>query len=359
MTVYLVYMAIFSILSFVKISGVKDKRLLQIGLFALYVLATIRSLSIGNDTRNYYDLFNDIAINGYDESYTYRFEIGYLILTRAIGWITHNYIIYLAIIDGIIYYAYYIFIRDNSSNYGLSLFLFLALGAWGRTANVIRLELAIAMFLYAYAFKKSGRIIEALLLGILAIAFQRVAIVFFCLFFMPKKVSTKAYIIVASLAAGILALMRPVFQIVGMIVPYYAQYYLNSEHYVFGEIKLSILLQFLLQMVAFFTCLHIYRINKNHLKEEMQQGIEMQLNIVFVSVMVLFLALRFNLLDRCGLLFGNFMLLLLPNAVLISKNKKILTLFIVLLGLGYFIAVNTLRPDWNHIIPYHTFLFEG
>ena len=361
MILYVVLIISLSFISLYKVKGVKDTALLRTFIILFYCLATVRSVSVGTDTVNYYRVFNTIANTASYAGYIGRFEIGYLLLNKAVSLITRNFTVFLAVINLVIYHAYYLFLRKYSSNYGLSLLLFLTLGAWGKTVNVIRLELSVAMFLYAFIlFNDKKKALPAIVFGCLGVLFQRISIVFFAVFFVPKKLSKRFMILTTAISVVLLLGLEYVIGFIVSLFPYFA-HYLSESQYIFGEIKLSIVLLLVLHMTIFFVSLRLYRKKKSLLGENECAVIESQINMVFISSLVLLISMRFNLLDRCEAIFGVFILLLLPNICQLLKSRSsrsAAVLSVCLTGLAYFIVVNAFRPEWNQIIPYHTFLID-
>lgn len=360
MVFYGILMFILLFVCQLKFSFCKTNTKLKICFFILYVLATFRSVTVGSDTDNYFRVFEAIAKNGNYTGYTERFEIGYLFINRIISVVFNNFIFFLMIVNFIIYYAYYLFVKKYSVNYGLSVMLFFTLGIWGKTINVIRLELAVAMFIYGYILYKDEKKIYAILISAFGVLFQRISIVFFAMYFIPKRLSKRFTRTTFVLSVIIYLTLDAIISFIVLKIPYF-EHYISGSDYVYGEVKIAIVIQLCIHLFVYFMGSHIYKKNSICLDEEECKTIESQLNMVYVSVLVLFLSMRFNLLDRCETFFGIFILLLIPNSCrLVSKkeNRIMMEMFICIFAIMYFVIINVYRPEWNNLIPYHTFLYD-
>ncbi len=362
MLLYLFIILIMVILTITKLEGIDKEKKFIFGMFVLWFMATVRSIYIGNDTIAYYEIWDDISSNHNYSALIGRFERGYLWLNNIIGYFTQNFHVFLGIVNFIIYYSYYRFIKTYSNNSMLSLIIFFLLGTWGQTLNTIRLQLAVSMFLNAYYYKNHNKKIRVAICVLLAILFQRISVVYITGLFLPKKVKGKIYIFIASIGALFFIFLPQIILMVVQIVPYFSTY-LNSDIYILGEVKMAVVLQLLMELMVFLCAFKIYKY-KYHCKrftKEVKENFAIQINMIFVSIMVMFLSLRFNLLDRCSYFFWDFVILLLPNmvwALSLKSNKTILKGAIIAGCVAYFAVINIFRPNWNHIYPYMTFFSD-
>lgn len=347
------FLILFSIGS---IRNIEQKTLLKISLFLLGMLATFRSLEIGNDTKNYYELYQNICLSHNFQSLTWRYEIGYLWLNNVISYITNNFTVFLGIINCFIYIVYYFFIKKYSKNYMMSVFLFFTLGIWGNTLNIIRLELAIAIALLSFMVLDSGKVNKFLGVGftLVPVIFQRISIVYLLGIFTPKSINKKflrTSFIIAIISTFLLPL---ILTYVGEFVPYFSEFYLQTgSMYSINNIKLASVMNMLMAMMVFLFGFIIY---KNHNRKYNQSNdISLQINMVWISFLILMVSLRFNLIDRCSYFFWTFSIIMIPNALSCIEsipNRKILKFIIILLCVVYFFMTTIYRPEWNCIYPY-------
>lgn len=361
MELYIVIIVIFFLLSRIRIKGVQEKTKFAIAMLFLYFLASMRSVTVGNDTLEYARFFK----SQYDASaYTLlegRYETGYLYLNLLIGKITTEFNTFLFVIDAFIYYSYYLFIKRYSSNYLLSVLLFFCFGYWGQTLNIIRLQLAISIYIYAYILMDIMQERKWGYFGIWGVFFQRISLTYLTFVFVPKKLSKKYYILSTGTALVSYVFFNDLLTAVIQKIPYYGLYLSAFSKYRAGEATLAIFLKCLMVFMVWGIAIIVYHYNKSKVKSAMKEIIEYQINMVYVAFGILVLAMRFNLLDRCAIFFELFMLVLIPNILKIIVNRKksmALRAGIILLAISYFFIVNIYRPEWNHIYPYHTFLYD-
>lgn len=360
MLFYFVIILFLVLLSIGKIKRVSDKTVLVIIMMFLYFLATFRSIDIGNDTRVYHNLFKHICSFHNLSFWSNRYEIGYLWLNEIISHLTNNFWVFLFIIDAIIYYAYYLLFQKYSINPLFSVFLFFVLGSWGQTLNIIRLQLAIAMMIYAYLSKENNKKLFMVVFIIMALFFQRISAIFILSYFIPKKINIKFYSVCMLLTFFCYLFFYKIISFIAPFIPT-LNHYLNSSTYVMGDTKIATLITIFMRLIIIAFCLYIFIKKKNNMDFENCERIGYQINLVIISLLIMIISLRFNLLDRCSYYYWNFVYLLIPNIVhyLNYENKNIIKISIILFGIIYFISVNVYRPNWNHIYPYKTILFEN
>lgn len=365
MILYIFIIVFLIMLSIGRLGKARPKTLLVMSLLFLWLLATVRALEIGNDTKTYFNLFQYIASTHDVSFYSTRYEKGFLILIKYFTYISNDFWMFLAIVNAYIYIAYYKFIDRFSANPLMSVAIFFLLGTWGQTLNVIRVQLAVASFIYAYFARREKKRLLCILFVVLAVSFQRISILYTIAFFIPPAYKKKAYIITT--VGGLLAygLLPRIMGIVVRFIPYFNNY-LNSQSYVLGEVKLASILGFLVRVLVFYfgfvVLIRSRRVQKGSNGDydiEDDADYTYQVNMSYIAAIVMFVSLNFNLLDRCSYFFALFSIVMIPNAIdkmKISSNRLVTKLAILLFCVAYFLVINIYRPDWNHIYPYVTFL---
>lgn len=343
-------------LSIGRIGNIKEDTELKVLMVFLWLMASLRAVTIGNDTQTYYNLFQRVCSVDNIFSLSGRYEVGYLILNRLVGYLTTNFTILLAVVNAIIYFAYYQFIKRYSANKVFSVFLFFTLGMWGQTMNIIRLQLAIAMMIYAFISRDDKKNIRAVLFALLAFSFHRLAIVFWVGLLIPKMIRKEYYILLTVATLVALVILPQLMALAAHFVPYFGTY-LSSSSYVIGEVKLASLVGVLMRFAVLVVGLYIYRNNCGLFSIEEKENISLQINMVFISFLCMLVSLRFNLFDRCSYFFWVFALSLIPNAInylRLKNNRLFFIIGVAVVCFAYFVIVNIYRPNWNHIFPYVT-----
>ena len=109
----IIFLVIFSI-SYIEKN--KKKNLLIFFFIVFWLMATFRSLDIGNDTKNYYLLYKQICKFSEIQNMTWRYEIGYLLVNKIVSFFTSNFTFFLGVINIYVYIIYYKFIKNYSLN---------------------------------------------------------------------------------------------------------------------------------------------------------------------------------------------------------------------------------------------------
>jgi hypothetical protein len=355
---YIAIIILLMLLSIGRLGNIKPKTVLRIAMVLLWFIATVRSLKVGNDTQNYYNIFTSISKYHNLEIFSTRYEIGYLWLNELISHLTNNFWIFLAIVNTIIYYAYYKFIDMYSENPMMSVFLFFVLGIWGQTVNIIRLQLALAMMIYAFLLKEKRKILLCVICMVLAVSFQRISLIYAIGFIVPPKITKKGYVVAAMGTAVAYVLVPSIMSWVAGFIPYFSTYF-SSSTYIIDDTKMASVISLLIRLFVFVFGLYVY-IHLSENEKEVNSTFALQINMVFIAMMMMTLSLRFNLLDRCGYFFWLFAIVMLPNAIKrmkIESNRLIIMGLLIGVCILYFVVINVYRPSWNHIYPYSSIFF--
>ena len=356
---YLFIIAILILFSLLNPVGTKGRNLLILAFFFLYIIASLRSVSVGNDTLRYSIGFEDIARNGSRSTYMSWNEKGYSWLNWLIALFTDDFNVFLAIVNAIIYFAFYKFVRNYSSNYGLSLLLFFCFGYWGNTVNIIRQELAVSIFIYAYLLAESGRKVRGFATGVMAPLFQKTSLVYFLYFLIPRKIDKRFYVMAGSVAVVIALIIDKAILLVTKFFSGFGGYLKENSKYVIGRVEPAVVVKCAFLLFVWVLALYVYDRNKDGLENDTERtAIVSQINMVFMAFLIMMTATRFNLLDRCAMFFNIFVIILIPNIIeMIRKDefRHIVRAAFTVVAVVYFVAVNVFRPEWNHIYPYRMF----
>ena len=343
--------------SVVKLGEAKERNLLMLFMLFFFGLATLRAVTVGNDTWAYSNAFNSIRLGrSLAEN---KYEVGYFWLNKLIGFFTKEFNIFLGIVDVLVYYAYYRLIKGYSSNYGLSLLLFLCFGYWGYTVNILRQELAIAMFIYAFLLADKGQKCQGFVASIFAPFFQRTSIAYYLFYFLPKKINKKFYVLSSTVAIVAVLVVDKILFWMAKYFPKYRGYLLDTSRFKLGRIEPTVVVKCVFLLFVWAMALYFCNLNKENLEKIVcKMEIEFQINMIFMASMIMFTAVRFNLLDRCAMFFNIFVIVLIPNIISLIEQDDIRHLVqtgFIVIAVGYFVVVNVFRPDWNHIYPYRLF----
>lgn len=358
--IYFLLIIIMVVFSVGHIKNISQKDILKIALMCLWALATFRSVSVGNDTINYKDVFEYIKSYGDYEIYIIRYEIGYLVLNDIIASFTNNFTIFIAIVNVYIYVAYYKFFKTYSDNYMISVFLFFTLGYWGQTVNIIRLQLAIATCIYAFLCLDKGYLKSGKIVFFASVLLHKISIIYCLAILLRRKLSNKQCLIMLLIAGACFFTLSNMLDMARDFSVYWERSYSNeSSEYLTGEIKIAPVINCLLAVVVLFFSRIVIVKNIKYIDAQKKVLLTQQVNMVYMAFLILFVSFQFNLIDRCAIFFSLFETVLIPNCIVLIRSKRLryislLTIFII--GSMYFSVVNIYRPEWNHIYPYQTIL---
>lgn len=352
---YIIIIAILLVLNTVKLNKIQSKYFLIFSMLALWMIASFRSYDIGSDTENYYRLFNTIRAIGYYKDMTWRFETGYLFINYLVSLLTNNFTVFLIIVNTYMYFIYYKFIEKYSSDYLLSVLLFFTFGAWSDSITILRLEIATTTFLLGFMLtdkiRKRSIIIKFITIW-LSFMVHRISLIFSFGFLLPRNFNKKIYKYSLFATLIILIFLPSILNLAGKIIPYFSETYLGpSSTYIIDDIKLASFLKLTMSLLVFVLGYFYYKVGSDN-----SINVAIQLNMVWMSSLILLLSLRFNILDRCSNFYWTFSIVLIPNIiqynVQLLRNKKIIKILIIVLGISYFLITNILRPEWSSIYPY-------
>ena len=282
-------------------------------------------------------------INKYNFS---NIEYGYYILNRAVYFISDNYQFFLFIITAIIYFNLYFFLKNYSKHIRISLLLFILLGFFDNSLNLIRQLLGISIILYSYKYILSRNFIKFISIIILASFFHRTSLIFIFAYFLHKipykKNIWKYYILCIVIIYFVSSFIFDFIKSTGL----YSSYFSSSDFGIQDSIKLAPLLNF----VQYFSIIlsSLLCLNRNDKK-----SYYLIILLMFGSFFTL-MSFRFTQIDRLSFYYSIFTILLIPNIYINHKNK--FTFYYLIFWISILIVryclVSFLRPEWSGVYPY-------
>lgn len=126
-----------------------EKLIGKIAVIQMSLIAGLRGLGVGTDTLNYFNIFIAGSKMNLKEMFGYYIEPGYLLISKLIAFFGGNFQLFLIIISFIIYSGIYYLIKYESKNKLLSWFLFITIGYFSSTMNILRQYLALVLIIFA------------------------------------------------------------------------------------------------------------------------------------------------------------------------------------------------------------------
>lgn len=328
---------------------VKDKMFLLITFILLFILVASREFTIGNDTPSYLDIYNRCNIYKWGVfSKTGYYEPGYLALNVILNYLHVSPRLFLTILALIFNYAIYKFIKDNSSNYLMSVLLYINLLYFYQSMNILRQFFALSIILlFGYKLIKEKKLKKYIITVLFAALFHSTAL--FAIFLYPLchlRHSRKmiALIIIGAIVGTLL--LNQVYPIIASLLNR-EEFYINMM----GEAKLGNIIKTLIFLSMYLFSLIIIKRNE-------RQNYNSYLNILLFTTAIFFTSINMAVLSRAGQYFSIISLISLPNMIEsnIKESKVLVRSSIVTLFMIYSSIIIVNKPEWNSAYNYKSCL---
>lgn len=306
---------------------------LNILFFILVLIMGLRGISVGVDTLNYLEIFEDISKASFNSLISGFFygsqEIGFVVYVKLISLIWSNYQFYLLISAFLYCFLFKRFIEHSTKDYFIASIIFLSVGIYLGAFNMFRQMFAIALLINAWLYFKEKRFYLTILISLLAFTFH-VSSIFFVIVYVIYALKDRVRII--RFIPLILLLVYGIFDILlDKFAPYLMHYnnYLDN-HKTIQEAN-SVIMLWIIEVIISLYFIYKPQINSSYRFIGCMCMVYVLMNII---------GLKFNYIERLGLYFSPFLILLFCNLSDIINNrivKDILFIGIVSCFLIYFI----------------------
>ncbi|SEO25293.1 EpsG family protein [Amphibacillus marinus] len=322
--------------------SMKNRKALSIVLFVqLFLILALRSIYVGADVLNYISNFEYInSVNFMD--FDFRFESGYVLLNKLMGFFTLNQNIFVAVNAFISLLLFFFFIHKESRIVWLSIFLFITLGFYTNLFNLFRQAIALGVVVNSYQLLRKGNFKLYFFVILIASSFHLSSLIFMPVYFFRNLKFSLKVILFYSATLVLVAILSN--QINTIILSNFSSinYVTESRG---GANFLIILVLVLIVGLIFKTS-----IIKTDPKSEILYHIQ------YFAILCQVLALDFALMTRVTRYFSIFLIIFIPNIISGVKDHKIIISGVYFLccltALFYYL---TLRNDTSSIVPYHFF----
>lgn len=316
----------------------------------LTLLVVFRDVSIGNDTGQYYSDFRHYKPWDFDN----RYEVGYNILqslSKILSSSDHAIFMTVGLISMMLFYN---FIRRYSGYYFLSVIIFIFLGFWGSSLNIIRQVIACAVISFSYRYLLSRNAFKFIICMVIAASFHTTAIVFSIVWLIKSiKLSEK------TLLLAIIGVMMAYTSFSALLAFTFSidDSYEGYTDSIFGEgNRIGAIFQAVcyIGLVVFAWCIRL----KVGAKKFRTAGLDLPFILSFLGAAILLMSYNMSIFGRLAQYFNIFELILIPNAVRLFRplQQQFVTVVLFIYINIYFWVIQIYRPEWNLIFPYHTFL---
>lgn len=348
--------------AFHPMENAKKKRYLFLALFPLVAMTMFHSENIGNDTRAYTDLFEDVKemtlkmalSNG-------RFEKGYMLFTYVLTRLFSSRQCVLIAEGAIVYLSLSRWLNKWCKAPGLFVCLIVEMLEIDGWMSAARQSLAVAVLLFAYDALVEKKLLRFFILVILAAQFHAVAYVFLLAWpmlwwFEEHRVNSlkkkwKFERLMAVCAVGIVLLMWPMINFLLRIFPKY-QYYVAGA-YMDGQARLAIILK----IIVYALMLLAPRWIKNQNRGTRQSVVELSLyRMALINIVILVAANQATILTRFSGIFSVYAVAEFSeqaSKLKRGKNRKIVTVAALILFALYGVIITIYRtPEWQTTYPF-------
>ena len=317
----------------------------------LFLLSALRG-EVGNDYKTYAVTFHEVWVNGYVVT-----EPGFNLLVKIIYTIVghENYIAVFAAFSFATVALFLKIFHEDSENFFLSMFLFMALGLYFRTFTTVRYYFILAVALFSIRYVAQKKFIRFVVLIVAAAFFHKSVLVIIPLYLVAFYLKKKwQYAVVFAGSLAVLLGKEIVMWVALKLYPSYENTsFLNGE----GGI-LSNLPNIGRCLLVLFLCICFY---KEAIKENERNRICFNLNIM--AVLLYICGYYLPLLSRFSYYLMVPHLLLVPAVITKipdEKKKKWITAVALGIGMIYFLYfLKTASNEAIRVLPYKTWIIDG
>lgn len=334
----------------------RSKQILFLSFMMLALFVGLSDMLGGYDRYIYASLFDDIAdITRVGGNYKdasiftlYSSEIGYIGCNIFISFITSNRYVFILLYTLIIYYLFYLSIKDYCVNYTFGMILFMSL-MFFFTFTYLRQMVGVgfAWFAIRYVYKKE--LYKFIICVLVAASFHNSAIILVPLYFLPiKRFSQRSIIIIMSLclALGLSGGPSALFRLYGNVTD--MQYRTDS----YAEQEIGFRYEYIIEALVF-----LYFILKNYslIPTTKKNIVLLNTSLGFCAILLLFV-LSLN----GGRLGWYYLIGIISTLSLIAKNVKRDSFTNRVIFIICFLLFFRILYYWGFLLsPYKTFLTNG
>lgn len=302
---------------------------------------------VGTDYNEYINLFNQV-INDKNSSFFLTLEPIFIYICKIINIFSQDYI-WLFIITSffIIFFIFKVVIKECEF-YELGIFLFLVLGFFTSSLNIVRQWMAAVVLLYGYTQSRKGydkKFLLCILVSFLC-HYSAIIVIFFFSFIMKNKNEKYRlfFIISGFLFFGNTAYIIKFFQFLCLKISILNKYYkyLNPNEDIGG----SVLVLPMFCLVTYF----IYLWRKKFL------NLNIYCNILCLGFFFSIIGQKLMVFNRLQYYFVCILIILIPELIKTFNQKERTFIYILCIILGTIFYLYTLKINGGHPLPYQSIL---
>jgi len=340
-----------------------QKQALQIAWFILLFFMSMRSLSVGVDTKYYAYVFEQIRRTPLNkvativtyaregETWVFNFEKGYRFYNKLVGFFFHSQQGIVIMNSFVIMILLYWLIRNYSQNYFLSIWLYLTLGIFQTHMNVSRNAIAILICYHAMKYIPERNWKKYALFICLAATIHKSVLLFLPLYFLLKRPACKGktmlLIIIGFVIAGVgLAKAGPYIE---NIIPFGSGEYLMASN----EKSESLMVGGLYVAIVMF----VWIMMKKKERAEIFSVCPIGSWLFLLNLCSFGTNISLKMAARVAALFGTYIIIFVPNIIesIQGEKRKEFVTICVIVGCGIQYILRMLINNIGGTQPYTFF----
>lgn len=323
--------------------------------FAAALLAAMRDVSVGADTRQYWNAYSLIGRSNLRDLSSFRYEYGYTLMCWLLNKVSANPQLLLAVTSFFPIACAAILVIRFSSDAALSAFLFIGMNYYAMYMTALRQAMAVGFVIIALLCWLDKKYPLAVVFSIVAMQFHQTALLAIVLYpLILRRYPKHGYTCYVLIAAVAFILSNNLTVLITNLLGK-SQFYdpAHSGSNYFGAL---IQLAFYL-VIASLTINYLYIIRKGSLWDKgsfQEKKFNLYANALMLSVLFYALGVKVEVLSRLAMYFNAVVILALPDALAAPKAREgsIVRLSLILIVLAYWLIIAVYRPEWHGVIPY-------
>ena len=324
-----------------------NKRALVVFFILFSILLMFRNESVGNDTRNYINYFNEISVLSWKRASKVSLEIGFIYLNKIVSIFTDEAQVFLAITSIIMVVLIYPIYKRLCCDISLTVTLFAIMSTFVVSFSGIRQMLAVGIGCIGYYFTRNNKLLPFILSVVLAIFFHTSAFVLVLMYpVYHAKITKRSLYVIVPFVFVVYIFNKQIFSFMVSIMERFTKYE--------GEISQTGAYTMLVLFIIFVVFSFV--IPDETLLDKETVGLR---NIMILSVIFQMFAPLHTLAMRMNYYYIIYIPLLLPKIIKYRSQQwnqiAIVARYVMVVFFTVYFFYTSTVSDALHVFPYHFF----
>lgn len=334
------------------IHNYKSSLFILISFFSIFLISGLR-YNVGTDYQEYVNLFYSISNTKIIVLDHTAIEPLFIVFIKIVSIFSNNPVwLFLAFSFFITYFIYKASIK-SSNLYDLAIFLFLVLGFYTSSLNIVRQWMAASVLLFGYSFlenenSEKNKFWWYVLLAFLCHYSSLIVIPIYFFIHKPRTNKIRIFFILLSIVIFnstnfIIEILQYISLNIGVFNKYYK--YLKMDENIGGSI-------FVLPMFCLLTYLFYFIINRNSISSS--KSIEININILIIGFAFSLIGQKLMIFNRLQFFFVSVLIIVIPQLVSLVRKKERAFVYLFFIVLGTIFLIYSLSNNGGNPLPYQT-----